>query len=517
VFAIEPDFATFAAAYDQGRGVAVRVKRIDDLETPVSALAKLGPERLGSCLFESVEGGETRGRYSIVACDPDLIHRVDGGGAASAPIDEHGVVGAFTPYNLAPLQALRKLLADSALDFPPDLPPPAAGIYGYLAYETVRHVERLPEPFADPIGVPESILVRPRLVIVFDGVKQELLLVTPARPATGVDAKTAYAAARARLEAVWAKLDEPSPLRVPSASARPSPLGQATANMSPDAYMAAVETAKDYIGAGDIFQVVPSQRFSAPYTGSAVSLYRSLRRTNPSPFLFMLRMDGFEIVGSSPEILVRLRDGVVTMRPIAGTKPRGATPALDNEMAEALLSDPKERAEHLMLLDLGRNDVGRVARSKAGDNQGPPSRGKGGVRVTESFKVERYSHVMHIVSNVEGDLKPGLDALDALLAGFPAGTVSGAPKVRAMEIIAELEPHARGVYGGGVGYFSAGGDMDLCIALRTGVLKDGVLHAQAGAGVVMDSIPRSEHVECVNKAQALLRAAEDAGRYEDTP
>jgi anthranilate synthase component I len=515
VLALEPDFASFAAAYNQGRGVAVRVKRIDDLETPVSALAKLGPEKLGSCLFESVEGGETRGRYSIVACDPDLIHRVDAKGAAQAAIDEAGIVGSFTPYNLPPLEALRQLLADSALDFPPDLPPPAAGIFGYLAYETVRHVERLPEAAPDPIGVPEAILVRPRLVIVFDGVKQELLLVTPARPVPGVDAKTAYDAARARLEAAWKKLDQPSPLRVPSASARPSPLGETTANVSPEVYMAGVEKAKDYILAGDIFQVVPSQRFSAPYRGSGISLYRSLRRTNPSPFLFLLRMDGFEIIGSSPEILVRLRDGTVTMRPIAGTKPRGATPALDAQMAETLLNDPKERAEHLMLLDLGRNDVGRVARSKAGNNAGSPQRGQGGVRVTESFKVERYSHVMHIVSNVEGELKHGLDALDALMAGFPAGTVSGAPKVRAMEIIAELEPHARGIYGGGVGYFSAGGDMDLCIALRTGILKDGVLYAQAGAGVVMDSIPISEHVECVNKAQALLRAAEDAGRYED--
>lgn len=517
---IEPDFATFAASYDLGRGVAVRAKRIDDLETPVSALAKLGAEKLGSCLFESVEGGETRGRYSIVACDPDLIHRVDENGAAFAAIDELGHVGAFTPYNLAPLQALRKLLADSALDFPPDLPPPAAGIFGYLAYETVRHVERLPQTLPDPIGAPESILVRPRLVIVFDGVKQELLLVTPARPIEGIDAYTAYEAARARLQATWTKLDALSPLRVPNASARPSPLGEAKANTSPEAYMAVVETARDYIKAGDIFQVVPSQRFSAPFGGSAVSLYRSLRRTNPSPFLFLLRMDGFDIVGSSPEILVRLRDGTVTMRPIAGTRPRGATAALDNEMAEELLNDPKERAEHLMLLDLGRNDVGRVSRSKAGDNQGPitggkGAGGKGGVRVTESFKVERYSHVMHIVSNVEGSLKPGLDCLDALLAGFPAGTVSGAPKVRAMEIIAQLEPHARGVYGGGIGYFSAGGDMDLCIALRTGVLKDGILHAQAGAGVVMDSIALNEHVECVNKAQALLRAAEDAGRYEE--
>lgn len=514
MFALEPEYEAFAAAYNAGRGVAVRARRIDDLETPISALAKLGADRLGSCLFESVEGGETRGRYSIVACDPDLIHRVDSEGAVFAPIDEAGNVGTFSRYNLEPLAALRDLIAKSALDFPADLPPPAAGLFGYIAYETVHHVERLTQNKPDPIGVPESIFVRPRLVIVFDGVKQELLLVTPARPAHNVSAEVAYEAARARLLAAWTALDQPSPLKVPTPDARPSPLGTPKANMSPEAYMAAVEKAQDYIAAGDIFQVVPSQRFSAPFMGSAVSLYRALRRTNPSPFLFLLSMGGFDIVGSSPEILVRLRDGTVTVRPIAGTRPRGTNAIEDNALAEELLSDPKERAEHLMLLDLGRNDVGRVARSKAGDNQGPPSRGKGGVRVTESFKVERYSHVMHIVSNVEGELKHGLDAVDALLAGFPAGTVSGAPKVRAMEIINELEPHARGIYGGGVGYFSAGGDMDLAIALRTGILKDGVLHAQAGAGVVMDSIPLNEHVECVNKAKALFRAAEDAGRYD---
>ena len=513
MLSIEPSFELFEASYLQGRGTPLRAKRIDDLETPVSAIAKLGADRLGSCLFESVEGGETRGRYSIVACDPDLIYRVDQTGAAKAVIDEAGQVGDYTLCGEEPLAALRTLIAESALDFPSDLPPPAAGLFGYLAYETVRWVERLPETLPDPIGVPEALLVRPRLVIVFDGVKQELLLVTPVRPKAGVSARDAYEHGRARLEQAWATLDGPSPLRVPTYAAKASPLGEAIPNMSPEAYMAKVETAKDYIRAGDIFQVVPSQRFSAPFSGSAISLYRSLRRTNPSPFLFLLRMDGFDIVGSSPEILVRLRDGTVTMRPIAGTKPRGATPALDEAFAEELLNDPKERAEHLMLLDLGRNDVGRVSRSKPGGNAGPVGIGRGGVRVTESFKVERYSHVMHIVSNVEGSLKPGLDALDALLAGFPAGTVSGAPKVRAMEIIAELEPHGRGVYAGGVGYFSAGGDMDLCIALRTGVLKDGVLHAQAGAGVVLDSIPLSEHNECVNKAKALLRAAEDAGRY----
>ncbi|MCU0732400.1 MAG: chorismate-binding protein, partial [Hyphomonas sp.] len=306
-----------------------------------------------------------------------------------------------------------------------------------------------------------------------------------------------------------------SALKPPAPDARPVQVSATQASFTPDGYQDAVRAAQAYIEAGDIFQVVPSQRFSAPFSASPLALYRSLRRTNPSPFLFHLNMGGFSIVGSSPEILVRLRDGTVTVRPIAGTRPRGATAALDRQMAEELLADPKERAEHLMLLDLGRNDVGRVARSIRQGNQVPSTPGQGGgVRVTDSFFVERYSHVMHIVSNVEGELKPDLDALDALLAGFPAGTVSGAPKVRAMEIIAELEPHGRGVYAGGVGYFSAGGDMDLCIALRTGVIKDGMLHVQAGAGIVLDSVPLSEHEECVNKARALFRAASDAALYD---
>jgi anthranilate synthase component 1 len=515
-FDIEPAFDAFKAAYEAGRGVPVRARRIDDLETPVSALAKFGADAVGACLFESVEGGETRGRYSIVACDPDLIFKADGGGAASiARAEGDGAPGAFVPTGQGVLPALRALLAESALDFPPDLPPPAAGLFGYLAYETVRQVERLPRTAPDPLGVPEAVLVRPRIVVVFDGVKQESLIVTPVRPRPGVAAKDAYEAARARLARAWGLLDGPSPLRAPPADAAPGPAAPIRANMDQAAYEAAVEKARAYIKAGDIFQVVPSQRFSAPFAGAPLSLYRALRRTNPSPFLFLLQMDGFSIVGSSPEILVRLRDGVVTMRPIAGTRPRGATPAADRAMEEELLNDPKERAEHLMLLDLGRNDVGRVARSAAGSNAGPAGQGGGGgVRVTQRFIVERYSHVMHIVSNVEGAIKPGLDALDALMAGFPAGTVSGAPKVRAMEIIAELEPHARGIYAGGVGYFSAGGDMDLCIALRTGVLKDGVLNVQAGAGVVLDSDPTSEFNECVHKAKALFRAAQEAARHE---
>jgi anthranilate synthase component I len=508
---VSPDFESFRQAYDAGRGVPVFARRIDDLETPVSALAKFGADRPGSVLFESVEGGETRGRYSFIGFDPDLVFEFGDEGPRQAFVDPQGVRGPWQTLPGKPIEALRILIGQTALSFPPDLPPPAAGIYGYLAYETVAEVERLPQTMPDPIGVPRAVFVRPRVVIVFDGVKQELLLVTPARPDPALGAEAAYAAARSRLEDTWRTLDGPCPLKVPAAGSQAVDVGPISANVTPERYMEMVEQARTYIRSGDIFQVVPSQRHSAPYGGSAVALYRALRRTNPSPFLYLVQLDGFSIIGSSPEILVRLRDGTVTVRPIAGTRPRGTSPALDRQMEEELLADPKERAEHLMLLDLGRNDVGRVARSQPGHNGGP---GTGGVRVTGSFFVERYSHVMHIVSNVEGQIRPGLDALDALLAGFPAGTVSGAPKVRAMEIIAELEPHGRGVYAGGVGYFSAGGDMDLAIALRTGVLKDGMLHVQAGAGVVLDSVPLNEHIECVNKAKALFRAASEAARYE---
>ena len=279
-------------------------------------------------------------------------------------------------------------------------------------------------------------------------------------------------------------------------------MGERSANQTPDEYRGAVDAVRDFIRAGDAFQVVPSQRFSADYPADPFWIYRSLRRLNPSPFLFFFRFDGFEIIGSSPEILVRLRDDVVTIRPIAGTRPRGQTPAEDDALEADLLADPKERAEHLMLLDLGRNDVGRIVKP-------------GSVRITAREIVERYSHVMHIVSNVEGDLAEGEDVVSALFAGFPAGTVSGAPKVRAMEIIDELEPHRRGIYGGAVGYFSANGGMDTAIALRTAVFKDGQLHVQAGAGVVLDSDPESERVETINKAAALFRAAEDSLGYAD--
>ena len=341
--------------------------------------------------------------------------------------------------------------------------------------------------------------MRPTVMAIFDIVKDEITIVSPVRPDAKVPAEKAYKAACKRLKGVVAALDEPLP-HSPAVTARKIAAPKPTSNTTPAEYKAMVSRAKEYIVAGDIFQVVVSQRFSAPFALSSFSLYRALRRTNPSPFLFHLDFGGFALVGSSPEILVRVREGEVTIRPIAGTAPRGATDAEDQALAEALLKDPKERAEHLMLLDLGRNDVGRVAEI-------------GTVDVTARFFIERYSHVMHIVSNVAGRLDKKHDAVDALMAGFPAGTVSGAPKVRAMEIIDELEKSKRGPYAGCVGYFSASGQMDTCIVLRTAVIKDGVMHVQAGAGLVHDSVPEKEQQECINKAQALFRAAEEAVRF----
>jgi anthranilate synthase component 1 len=378
------------------------------------------------------------------------------------------------------------------------MPAVAAGLFGYLGYDMIRLVEHLPDVNPDPLGLPDAELIRPSVVAVLDGVKGEVTVVAPAWVSSGLSARAAYAQAAERVMDALRDLD-----RAPSAArdlGDVAPVGPATSNFTHDGYKAAVEKAKDYIRAGDIFQVVPSQRWSQRFTLPPFALYRSLRRTNPSPFMFFFNFGGFQIVGASPEILVRLRDGEVTVRPIAGTRKRGATPEEDKALELDLLADPKERAEHLMLLDLGRNDVGRVAKV-------------GTVRPTETFIIERYSHVMHIVSNVVGEIADGQDALSALLAGLPAGTVSGAPKVRAMEIIDELEPEKRGVYGGGVGYFAANGEMDFCIALRTAVLKDETLYIQAGGGVVFDSDPEAEYQETVNKSNALRRAAEDAGRF----
>jgi anthranilate synthase component 1 len=379
----------------------------------------------------------------------------------------------------------------------------AAGLFGYLGYDMVRLVERLPEPGPDPLGLPDAMMLRPTVVVVVDGVKGEVTVVSPAWAASGLSARAAYAQAAERVMDAARDLD-----RAPAVASRDlgpgGPPAEPVSNTSRERYLEMVETAKEYIRAGDIFQVVPSQRWTQSFALPPFALYRALRRTNPSPYMFYFDFGAFQVVGASPEILVRLKQGTVTVRPIAGTRPRGATPAEDARLEAELLADPKERAEHLMLLDLGRNDVGRVARI-------------GTVDPNERFVIERYSHVMHIVSNVDGALAEGHDALSALLAGLPAGTVSGAPKVRAMEIIDELEAEKRGVYGGGVGYFAAGGDMDVCIALRTAVVKEGTLYVQSGGGVVADSDPEAEYEETVNKAKALFQAARDAGLFVARP
>ena len=501
---IEPSAATFTARYAAGEPQVVWTTLVADLETPVSAFLKIGGGRSKnssamSFLLELVEGGEVRGRYSIIGLAPDIVFRVNG---RRAEINRRpqSDPDAFAPADAAPLPALRALIAESGIALPETLPPMAAGVFGYLGYDMVRLMEdSLSAPGPDPIGIPDAILVRPTIVIAFDAVEDTITIVTPVRPQAGINAQAAHARAVERLSAIVDALDRPLDKSAVESHAGPLAVTPRS-NTSPDEFKRMVLRAKEYIVAGDIFQVVLSQRFEVPFALPPFALYRALRRVNPSPYLFFLDFGGFAVAGSSPEILVKTGGGTVTIRPVAGTRRRGATPHEDKALEAELLADPKERAEHLMLLDLGRNDVGRVAEI-------------GTVEVTDQFFIERFSQVMHIVSNVEGKLRADRDALDALAAGFPAGTVSGAPKVRAMQIIDELEKDKRSLYAGCVGYFSAGAEMDTCIVLRTALVKDGVMYVQAGAGIVADSDPEFEQQECINKAKALFRAAEEAKRF----
>ncbi|MCG2841661.1 anthranilate synthase component I [Sandaracinobacter sp. RS1-74] len=465
-----------------------------DTETPVSAWLKLAEEGRGDFLLESVEGGRTRGRYSLIGLDPDLAFRATGH-AAEVNRQWRRDRQAFAPAGAPSLTALRELVASIRMEVPDGLPPALPFLVGYFGYETAGLVEKLPVPARDPLGVPDMMFVRPGLLLVFDRLADTLTLIAPVYADSGLEPPAALAAADERLEAAAARLQRPLPARLVAAA--PAETATPVSAVGPERYGEMVEAAKAYIGAGDIFQVVLAQRFELPFALPPFQLYRSLRRVNPSPFLYHLDLPGFAVIGSSPEILVRARDGEVTIRPIAGTRPRGKTDAEDAELEAGLLADPKELAEHLMLLDLGRNDVGRVAQA-------------GTVKVTDRFTVERYSHVMHIVSNVVGRQLADSDSIDAILAGFPAGTVSGAPKVRAMEIIAELEAEKRGPYAGGIGYFAPDGGMDSCIVLRTAVVKDGVMHVTAGAGIVADSQPAYEQRECEAKAGALMAAARAA-------
>ena len=471
-------------------------KRIADTETPVSAALKLFVPERGDFILESVEGGETRGRHSLIGIAPDLVFRAAGD---KAEINRHWMTDrdAFAPSPLPSLDALRALAADCRMDVPGELPPALACLVGYFGYETIGLVEKLPRAAQSALELPDMLFFRPTVILVFDRLKDEMFLVSPVW--TGLHDAQAVALANERLDETERLLNLG---QVPSAGAV-SVSEERELKLTPvlpeGRYAQMVASAKDYIEAGDIFQVVLAQRFTAPFNLPPVHLYRALRRINPSPFLYFIDLPGFALIGSSPEILVRARGGEVTIRPIAGTRPRGKSSIEDAENRASLLADPKERAEHLMLLDLGRNDVGRVTKG-------------GSVTVTDSYMVEFYSHVMHIVSNVVGELADDKDAIDALFAGFPAGTVSGAPKVRACEIIAELEPETRGAYAGGVGYFSPNGDMDSCIVLRTAVVKDGMMHVQAGAGIVADSNPEYEQRECEAKAGALIAAAREAIR-----
>jgi len=496
---LTPSFGAFEKAWRAGRNQLVYKRLAADLDTPVSLMLKLAGARKDSFLLESVTGGERRGRYSVVGLKPDLIWRCRGTQSEinrDARFDE----AAFKPVPGAPLKALRALLAESRIDMPADLPPIAAGLFGYLGYDMIRLVEHLPDINPDPLGLPDAMLLRPSVVAVLDGVKGEVTVVSPVWAGSGLSARAAYAQAAERVMDAVRDLERNAVGETRALGEQAAAVGEPVSNFTHADYLEVVEKAREYIRAGDIFQVVPSQRWRLDFALPPFALYRALRRTNPSPFMFYLNFGGFQIVGASPEILVRVFGREVTIRPIAGTRKRGTSPEADKALEAELLADPKERAEHLMLLDLGRNDVGRVSRI-------------GSVHPTEQFIVERYSHVMHMVSNVVGELATGEDALSALLAGLPAGTVSGAPKVRAMQIIDELEPEKRGVYGGGIGYFAANGDMDMCIALRTALVKDRTLYLQAGGGVVFDSDPETEYQETLNKALALRRAAEDAGHF----
>ena len=492
---VSPNFSDFQKEYEAGRNQVVFSKLTSDLETPVSIMLKLAGAKKNSFILESVTGGETRGRYSIIGMEPDLIWKCEGNHSFhSSGKDE------FTNIKGNPLTVFRNILEQSKINLPDDLPQASAGLFGYFGYDMVRHVEDLPNINPDKIGLPDAMFIRPTIIAVLDGVKGEVILVSPVFCDTQTSCKSAYERAQSKISKAVFELKKQ--IITNRNLGKSGKIEEPSSNLTKEEYKSAVKKAKAYIKQGDIFQVVPSQRWTQSFSYSPFSLYRSLRRTNPSPFMFFFNFGNFQVIGASPEILVRVFGNEVTIRPIAGTRPRGATPEEDKALEADLLADKKELAEHLMLLDLGRNDIGRVAKI-------------GTVKPTEKFIIERYSHVMHIVSNVVGELSDEHDAVSAFFAGMPAGTVSGAPKVRAMEIIDELEPEKRGVYGGGVGYFSSGGDMDMCIALRTAVLKDEKLYIQAGGGVVFDSDPEVEYMETVHKSNAIRKAAADAAMFEN--
>jgi anthranilate synthase component 1 len=468
----------------QGNVVPVCREILADLETPVSAFLKVHRGRYGF-LLESVQGGEKWARYSFLGTEPARVLRARG---RVVEIETPGAAPVRREVD-DPFAVLRELLASYRPVVMPGLPRFVGGAVGSIGYDMVRAFERLPARLPDDLGLPDACLMVAESLVVFDAMAQKIKVVSHAHLHEDESAQAAYDAAVARIDALVARLAA-APTEPPPGPARP---GDVRANLSEAAYGAMVERAKEYIRAGDVIQVVLAQRYELPLAAAPFNVYRCLRTVNPSPYMFYLALGDHELVGASPEVMVRVEDGEVTVRPIAGTRPRGTLEQDDAAFAAELVNDPKERAEHVMLLDLGRNDVGRVA-------------AVGTVEVTERFAIERYSHVMHLVSNVRGRLAPGRDCFDAFRATFPAGTLTGAPKIRAMEIIEELEPVRRGVYGGAVGYFGFSGAMDTAITIRTALVKNGRLYVQAGAGIVADSDAEAEHRECVNKGRAMIQA-----------
>lgn len=491
---LSPSLEEVRALRDQGNLCPIYAEILADLETPVSAFLKVarGP---WSFLLESVEGGRNIARYSFIGADPYMTLRFENGVASAV---QGGYKQTLTYTD--PLAVLNSYLRDYRPVRLPDLPRFVGGAVGYFGYETVACFERLPVPERRDYHMPLGQWQFVDTLLAFDHLKHKIKVITHLH-LDADDLEAEYARAAGKIEAVVARLAEPLPpgsgIQGSGASDQGPELLKPVSNVSQTEYERRVRAAQEYIAAGDIFQVVPSQRFSRPVTVDAFTLYRTLRTINPSPYMFYLQTPEGELVGASPELLVRVEDGLVTTHPIAGTRPRGRDEAEDKALAEELLADEKERAEHLMLVDLGRNDIGRVSQP-------------GTVSVPNFMFVEKFSHVMHLVSHVTGKLRPDMSALDALRATFPAGTVSGAPKIRAMEIIAELEGTQRSIYAGAVGHVGFNGDLDTCIALRTMVVRDGVAYVQAGGGVVADSDPTAEYHESCNKAAALLRAIEVA-------
>ena len=485
-----PPREDFVALARRGDLIPVSREILADLETPVSAFLKIHRGPYGF-LLESVQGGERWGRFTFLGTEPAEVLRVRGHDVEIEAAD--GSIERRTTDD--PLTELKRILGRRRAVSLPDLPRFVGGAVGYLGYDTVRAFERLPIATEDDLALPDVCMLLVPNVLVFDNVAQTIRVVSHADLGEGVSPDRAYDAAVARIDALAARLEAPI--------VRPAPPertgGDLLANMTPAAYQELVERAKEYIRAGDVIQVVLAERFEMPLAAAPFDVYRCLRTVNPSPYMFYLALGTDFVAGASPEVMTRVEDGELTVRPIAGTRPRGTGERDDAALAAELVADPKELAEHVMLLDLGRNDVGRVARV-------------GTVEVTERFAVERYSHVMHLVSNVQGQLAPGKDCFEAFRATFPAGTLTGAPKIRAMEIIEELEPVRRGIYGGAVGYFGYSGSMDTAIAIRSVLMRHGRAFIQAGAGIVADSDPEAEHRECVNKARAVVQAVRMAER-----